>query len=42
MRLVAVLATVAAAAAAVAVWRSRTGAEVWHTLPDAPSAIQGP
>ncbi|SEH55730.1 hypothetical protein SAMN04489835_1392 [Mycolicibacterium rutilum] len=41
MKLVAVLAMIAAAAA-VAVWRSRTGAEVWHVAPDAPSANQGP
>ncbi|WP_255396186.1 hypothetical protein [Mycobacterium sp. E740] len=42
MRRVLLIATAIAAAVAVAVWRSRHGAEVWHTAPDAPQAVQGP
>ncbi|WP_255374741.1 hypothetical protein [Mycobacterium sp. NAZ190054] len=34
MRLVLLLGVGLAAAAAVAVWRTQHGAEVWHTLPD--------
>ncbi|WP_264007176.1 hypothetical protein [Mycolicibacterium celeriflavum] len=42
MRRVLLIATAIAAAAAVALWRSRHGVEVWHAAPDAPSADQGP
>jgi hypothetical protein len=37
MRLVALIAAGIVAAAAVVVWRSRHGAEVWHTVADAPT-----
>lgn len=37
MRVVVLLATAVAAAAAVAIWRSRHGVEVWHAAADAPA-----
>ncbi|GAT08567.1 hypothetical protein [Mycolicibacterium novocastrense] len=42
MRRVLLIVTAIAAAATVAVWRSRHGIEVWHAAPDAPPANQGP
>jgi hypothetical protein len=37
MRLVVLVAAAIAAVAAITVWRSRHGVEVWHAAPDAPS-----
>ncbi len=37
MRLVVLLAAAGAAVAAVLLWRSRTGVEVWHAAPDVPA-----
>ncbi|AFM14840.1 hypothetical protein Mycch_0010 [Mycolicibacterium chubuense NBB4] len=37
MKLVLLLAAGVAAVAALAVWRTQHGADVWHTLADAPS-----
>ncbi|WP_286145545.1 hypothetical protein [Mycobacterium sp. IS-1590] len=42
MRRLLLIALAIAAAATVAVWRSRHGIEVWHAAPDAPPPDQGP
>ncbi len=44
MKLVLLLVTGVAAVAAVTVWRTQHGAEVWHTLPNSKSGVphEGP